>query len=380
MLRSKAIKVVEYEPKGASTIVDKALLDIYTDYLISSFSSTTATGLSQLLDHAVSHDQITRFLAQRPRTSADLWQIVKPVVRCVESDEGVLIVDDSIEEKPYTDENDLICWHYDHSKDRSVKGINFLTALYQVGDVSLPVAFDLVTKTEIVIDKKTTKPRRKSTLTKNERYREMLKACAHNQLKFGYVLNDAWYSSADNMKFVRHELHKEFIMPLKSNRKVALTLADKQRGAYVAVESLALEEGAVREVYLEAVDFPLLFAKQVFINDDRTTGTLYLVSSDLTLTYDEVTTLYQRRWRVEEYHKSLKQNASLAKSPTRTTTTQTNHFFAAVCAFVKLERLKTKTKLNHFALKSKIYMSGLRTAYQELQSLGPKPLVKAACA
>ena len=69
MLRSKAIKVVEYEPKGAVTIVDKALLDLYTDYLISSFSYTTATGLSQLLDHALSHDQITRFLAQRPRTS-----------------------------------------------------------------------------------------------------------------------------------------------------------------------------------------------------------------------------------------------------------------------------------------------------------------------
>lgn len=358
--------------------MDEALLDLYTDYLISSFSYTTATGLSQLLDHSVSHDQITRFLAQRPRTSADLWHVVKPVVRRVERDEGVLIVDDSIEEKPYTDENDLISWHYDHSKDRSVKGINFLTALYQVGAVSLPVAFDLVTKTEVVIDKKTSKPRRKSALTKNERYREMLKACAHNQIKFGYVLNDAWYSSSDNMKFVRHELHKEFIMPLKSNRKVALTLADKQRGAYVAVESLALEEGAVREVYLEAVDFPLLFTKQVFTNDDRTTGTLYLVSSDLTLTYDEVTTLYQRRWRVEEYHKSLKQNASLAKSPTRTTTTQTNHFFAALCAFVKLEQLKVKTKLNHFALKSKIYVSALQTAYEDLQSLGLKPPVRAA--
>lgn len=182
------------------------------------------------------------------------------------------------------------------------------------------------------------------------------------------------------MMFVRHELHKEFIMPLKSNRKVALTLADKQRGAYVAVESLALEEGAVREVYLEAVDFPLLFTKQVFTNDDRTTGTLYLVASDPTLTYDEVTTLYQRRWRVEDYHKSLKQNASLAKSPTRTTRTQTNHFFAALCAFVKLEQLKIKTKLNHFALKSKIYVSALQRAYEELQSLGLKPPVKAACA
>jgi hypothetical protein len=28
----------------------------------------------------------------------------------------VLILDDSIAEKPYTDENDIICWHYDHTQ------------------------------------------------------------------------------------------------------------------------------------------------------------------------------------------------------------------------------------------------------------------------
>ena len=33
----------------------------------------------------------------------------------------------------------------------------------------------------------------------------------------------------------------------------------------------------------------------------------------------------QERWQVEVYHKSLKQNASLACSPTRTKTTQGNH-------------------------------------------------------
>jgi hypothetical protein len=43
--------------------MDKSLLDLYTDYLISSFGQTTATGLSQLLDGEVSHDQVTRFLA-----------------------------------------------------------------------------------------------------------------------------------------------------------------------------------------------------------------------------------------------------------------------------------------------------------------------------
>jgi DDE superfamily endonuclease len=357
--------------------MDKALLDLYTDYLISSFRLTTATGMAHLLNDALSHDKITRFLSAREFTSADLWQIVKPMVRQVESADAVLIIDDSIEEKPYTDENALICWHFDHTKNHSVKGINFLTALYQVGDISLPVAFDLVTKTEMVIDKKSGNARRHSTLTKNDRFKSLLQACLQNQLAFHYVLNDAWYASADNMKFVVQRLKKAFIMPLKSNRKVALSQAAKRRGQYQAVEALVLEAGSVQQIYVEEVSFPLLLTKQVFINEDRSTGTLYLVTNEMTLDADSMTGLYQKRWKVEEYHKSLKQNASLAKSPTRTTTTQRNHFFASVCAFVKLETLRRKTKLNHFALKSKLYVSALQSAYGELQKLAPDPFLNA---
>ena len=87
--------------------MDKSLLDLYTDYLLCSFGPVTATGLAQLLEGAVSHDQVTRLLASTPKTSADLWRQVKPLVRQVERPDGVLIIDDSIEEKPYTDENDL---------------------------------------------------------------------------------------------------------------------------------------------------------------------------------------------------------------------------------------------------------------------------------
>jgi len=73
------------------------------------------------------------------------------------------------------------------------------------------------------------------------------------------------------------------------------------------------------------------------------------------------------------YHKSLKQNVSLAKSPTHTVTTQTNHFFAALCGFLKLERLKGKTKLNHFALKTKLYLTALHSAFSTLRQLTPVP-------
>src|SRR6266496_3660877 len=108
---------------------NKELLDLYSDYLISSFGQTTATGLSALLGGSISHDCIQRFLSERDFTSADLWQLVKAHIRAVEQDEGSIIVDDSVAEKPYTDENDIVAWHYDHSQGRAVKGINFLSAV-----------------------------------------------------------------------------------------------------------------------------------------------------------------------------------------------------------------------------------------------------------
>jgi hypothetical protein len=100
------------------------LLEIYSDYLLSSFGQTTATGLSKLLDGELSHDQVTRFLNQGDYGSKTLWQRVKKAVREIGREDGVLIFDDTIQEKPYADGNELVCWHFDHTKNRSVKGIN----------------------------------------------------------------------------------------------------------------------------------------------------------------------------------------------------------------------------------------------------------------
>ena len=208
--------------------------DLYTDYLISSFGPVTATGLSRLLDGQLSHEQVTRLLNCAPKTSADLWQVVKPLVRAIESPEGTLSLDDSISEKPYTDENDIIAWPWSHSFARHVKGLEFLTAYYNGGDVSLPLAFDLVEKNEAYVDAKTGQPKRRSPISRNQRYLTLLRLVVHNQVPFRYVLNDVWFASAHNMKDVKTTLHKDFIMPLKSNRKVALSEADQRAGRYVA--------------------------------------------------------------------------------------------------------------------------------------------------
>ncbi|SFN30268.1 hypothetical protein SAMN05421863_11901, partial [Nitrosomonas communis] len=91
-------------------VMKKEKLELYTDYLISNNGYATVTGLSAMLNGEVSHDQVTRFLSERDYTSKDLWRLVKSTVRQVEREAGCLIFDDTIQEKEWTDENEIMCW------------------------------------------------------------------------------------------------------------------------------------------------------------------------------------------------------------------------------------------------------------------------------
>jgi len=340
-------------------------LDLYTDYLLSTFGAATATGLSAMVDGEVSHDRITRFLARQDFTSKDLWQKVKPEVRAVEDETGVLIFDDTIQEKAWTDENELMCWHWDHVAGRNVRGINLLNALYHVKGRSIPVAFELVKKPIQYSDLQTHQLKRRSEVTKNELLREMVNTCINNDLKFCFVLMDSWFSAAENFDFITAR-GRHFIAALKDNRLFAVSEQDKKNGRYRRVEDLNLPGQTVARGWLKGYTKEVLVVRQVFTNKDGSTGRLHLVCSDLTCDYDAIAATYQKRWQVEVFHKSLKSNANLAKSPTQTLRTQSNHVFLAICATFKLECLSAKNKLNPFALCRKLLINATRTAYAQL--------------
>lgn len=349
-----------------------AMLDLYSDFLICSFSQTTATGMSLMTNGSVSHDQVTRFLSGQEYGNKDLWRLVKPAIRRIETNDGCIIVDDTIEEKAYTDENDIIAWHFDHTVNRSVKGVNILNCAYTNGVETVPLAFEIIKKTERFIDPKTSKSKRRSSVTKNEILIKIFDQTLQNQVKFRYVLADSWFSAVDTMEHIHHK-KKYFVFPLKDNRLVALSRKDKLRGHFSAVSSITIGARQVKEVYLQGLEFPVLLVKQVFTNKDGSTGVLYLVTNDLTLDYSGIAAIYQKRWRVEEFHKSIKSNTGLSKSPTQTVATQSNHFFASIYANVKLECMKWKRKKNHFALKAELYTRALQTAFAELRRLQAVP-------
>jgi hypothetical protein len=347
-------------------------MDLYTDYLLSSFGQVTATGLSSLLDGSVSHDKITRMLSGGEYDSKALWHEVKSLVRTHESEDACLIFDDTIVSKPYTDENELICWHWDHSKGRNEKGINLLTAFYhsqlpaESEALRVPVAFECVKKTVHFCEVKTRKEKRQSAVSKNEMMRLMVQqAMDTQQLKFRYVLADSWFSSSDNMLFIER-MKKYFVMDVKSNRLCMFSTKDRNRGQWTSLDKLPLPPEQPVKVWIKDLEIEVVLCKFVFTNKDDSTGEMYLVSNDLSLSAEKFQTLYKKRWSVEEYHKSLKQNASLAKSPARTVTTQTSHLFASLLAYVKLERLKFVHKLNHFALKAKVYLAAVKIAWKQL--------------
>jgi hypothetical protein len=54
--------------------------------------------MSGLVDNAISHDPVTRFLSQQAFTSKELGKVIKKTVREIETGEGVLIFDDTLQE------------------------------------------------------------------------------------------------------------------------------------------------------------------------------------------------------------------------------------------------------------------------------------------
>jgi hypothetical protein len=190
-----------------------------------------------------------------------------------------------------------------------------------------------------------------------------------NKLLFRFVLFDTWFASKENMCHIKQTLKKDFVCALKSNRLAAVSEEDYQANRFTPIDELPWQEETLFTGWLKDVPFPVLLVRQVFNNKDGSTGTLYLACSETTVTRGLILTTYQKRWPIEVFHKSLKQNAALGKAPVRRVITQNNHIFAVLYATFKLECLKIQRHLNHFALRAHLYLKANRVAFDELQVL-----------
>ncbi len=335
----------------------KNLIDIYINFSISSFGKIEMTKLSEILDGVYSHDVFTKMLLNYNKNidiDKELWYRVKEMLRDYEDERnGCILINDSILNKPHTKENKIVCWHYDHTVGRYVKGICMLNFHYTNADgISIPLDYEIISKTEEYFDKKTNKIKRKSKYTKNEILREKLLLLNFtNKIKYKYVLMDSWFTSNENIEFIDRVLNKKFISPLKANRDVALSFKDKIAGKYVSISSIDIESCSSRLVYIRGYNKALKITKQVSKdgNDGESTY-LYLIT-------------------IEEYHKSLKQNLKIEHSPTKVKSSQKVHIFLSVCGFIELEKLRLNYNMNQFAIKQKVYIEALKASFKKVNEL-----------
>ena len=186
------------------------------------------------------------------------------------------------------------------------------------------------------------------------------------------------YTNADNINAVL-AIKKHWLGAVKTNLEIALSKQDRADGRFVSISTVNLAIGVPREVYIRSVEVPVLVCKDriggpILPNKDGSVGELLLLTTDTTLSYQQILTLYQKRWgrfagAIEDYHKSLKNNTSLQNSPAPRVTNQTTHILASVCTFVKLEALKIAESSNQFALKGRLYVKAIQAALAELRVL-----------
>ena len=182
------------------------------------------------------------------------------------------------------------------------------------------------------------------------------------------MLADSWFSSIGNMKFINDRMKQYFLLALKSNRLIALSKEDKLQGCFQRIDSLDWSDSPICG-WVKGMDIPIILHRQIFKNKNGSEGILYLISNDIELDKASMETIYQKRWKVEVFHKNIKSNTGLAKSPAKKEKTQSNHIFMSLLATAKLEGLSIKKGLTTFGLKTKLYIKAQKIALEAWQQM-----------
>jgi putative transposase len=308
----------------------------YIDFLVASPRAATATEAARVQPgrpDAPAHDAFTRLLHRLEPDPATLWGEVRPLIR---PDDGVLVLDDSVLDKPFARHMGLVGRYWSGRHKRVVQGIDLVSLVWTDGDAVYPCDYRLVD------------PADAGGRTKNDLFREMVRQAHARGFKPRCVGFDAWYSGKENLKAVRG-CGWTFLTQVRCNRKVN----PDRTGNRPIRECAIAATGTV--VHLEG--FGLVKAFRIAAPDG---GTEHWITDDLAM--DEATRLMfaERAWAIEEYHRGLKQHCGVDRCQTRMSKAQRNHIGMALRAFVRLEWHRFTTGTSWFAAKWAIVREAVR--------------------
>ncbi len=288
--------------------------DLYCTFLRVTSQRYSALSLSEVSPIDLSHDSISRWLTEAKCQPKDIW---KEAENQVLSTSGVLIADETILDHNRSKKIELVRWQYSGTVHDIIKGIGMLNFLWVDDKNSVcPMDFRIYEPKE---DGK----------TKNEHFREMLKLAKRREVKPEAVLANSWYSSLDNLKYIR-DLGWNWVMGLKKNRVV-------NKGE--KLENLIIPEGGLK-VHLRGYGFITVFRLVA-----RNGNTRYYGTNIENITKKEMISFVRKRWEIEVFHRELKQTCGLENCQARTSRSQRNHIVLSVLSWINLNYARKKHNL-----------------------------------
>lgn len=279
----------------------------------------TANALSEVSPNSLSHDSVSRWLAEAECRPRDVWQAAKNKVE----GPGILVADETIIDKNRSQKIELVRWQYSGTEHDVIRGIGLLN-MFWVGqnEESTPVDFRIY---EPIEDGK----------TKNDHFRDMLKIAYERGVKPQAVVADSWYSSLNNVKCVR-DLGWFWVMGLRKNRIV-------NRGENL--ESLEIPEGGLK-VHLRGYGWITVF--RLVAKNGRTD---YMGTNLENPSREQVIDLVKKRWGVEVFHRELKQTCGLECCQARSGRAQRNHIGLALLSWIRQSELRNRFACSIYQLK-----------------------------
>ncbi len=265
----------------------------------------------------VSHDSVNRFLLGENYEPKDLFEESS---RLLELEGGVLNVDDTTIDKPYSQKMELVGHFWSGKHHRAVKGLNLVTLYYtDPKGCSLPVNYRVYDKAE---DK-----------TRNEYFREMLGEVLAWGLEPAFVAGDSWYSCVDNLKKVK-EHPMGFLFAVKSNRLVSI-----KEGTWSQVQQLEIPEDGLA-VWLR--DFGEVKLFRTHLKDQLRHYIVFQPTAEVNAPFGKADfqSLHDQHWKIEQYHRMIKQVCNIERFQVRGGVPIRNHIFAALCSYVHLQQMR----------------------------------------
>lgn len=322
----------------------------YCQFLLSTQINFTNTYYA---DHSrgLSHDAINRLLKNSKMTSALIWEHVEGDI--TPSPHGCIVFDDSVLDKNHSHSIEMVRRQYSGNAHGVIKGIGMVNCLYVNPD----------TGQYWIVDYRLYDPDGDGK-TKPDHVQDMLLGLvASKGLDFNRVLMDSWYATKELM-LVIEKLDKLYYCPLKSNR-----LVDDSGGAlkYRHVDSLAWSQAELAQGKIIKIrGFPKehkvkLFRVEVSNNRTDWVVTNELAQDSLNATQDACGI----RWKIEQFHRELKQLTGVEKCQCRKARSQRNHIACAVLVWIRMTAIARKALTNIYSLKKGMLSHYMR---QELRS------------